>query len=151
MASNLRVRRAGTLHIDLPPEQAFFYFTAEGERAYIDSWDPRMADGGAEQERGSVFTTDADGELTIWTVLESDARAGRALYSRVTPGSRAGFAEVALTADGAGTRVRIGYDLTALVPEANERLAAFDLGFDAMLADWSKKLAALAEEAERAA
>ena len=145
MTKSIRVRRSAAIHVALPPERAFHYFTAEGEREWIDGWAPEFAGGDGEQARGTVFTTAAGGETTIWTVIESCRDSGRLLYSRVAPGSRAGLVEVRLTPVGEGTRAEIGYDLTALGEEGAEAVLAFDKGFDAMLEGWEARLADLVE------
>ena len=118
---------AGSLHVPLPPERTAGLFTPEGERAWARGWSPEYPAAG-----GPVFTTH-DG-TTVWVDL------GGLRYARVTPGLQAGTVAVRLTAEGAGTRAEVTYDLTALADDTH--LADFAAGFDAMLAGWERDIAA---------
>ena len=66
--------------------------------------------------------------------------AGRVRYARVTPGVQAGTVSVRCEPDGAGTVATVGYELTALGPDAD--LAAFAAGYDDFLAGWEREIAA---------
>ena len=146
MSRARRASRSGSFTLPLAPEAAFHLFTADGERLWVEGWDP-MVPGDpplplprdAEQEEGLVFLTGAGDDCTIWTVLHSCRESGRLRYSRVTPASRAGIVDVALTAQGEGCLVSVAYDLTALTPA--EDLAAYQpAAFAAMLRDWSSAI-----------
>ncbi len=118
---------AGSLHVALPPTQAAALFTPEGERAWAHGWAPEYPVGD-----GPVFTTH-DG-ATVWVEL------GDLRYARVTPGVQAGTVAVRLAPEGDGSRAEVTYDLTALSDDAD--LAAFAAGFDAMMAEWERAIAA---------
>jgi hypothetical protein len=135
--SALRSRQKGSFPLPLPPDQAFDLFTAEGERRWVDGWDPDILSECGAHEPGAVFLTDHGGERTIWTVIEADRSAGRLLYSRVSPGLRAGTVSVKLADEDGGTRVHVAYDITALGPEGETAVAAMDAaGFADMLGEW---------------
>lgn len=147
-----RAARSGTIHVALPPAEAFDLFTAEGERLWAPGWDPTILSGGREPEAGAVFLTGHGGEETIWTVIEADRGAGRLCYSRVSPGSRAGIVRVRLMPEGAGSRVQVAYDMTALGRAGVPAVAGMDeAGFAAMLGDWERLIGeAVAAGAHRA-
>jgi hypothetical protein len=87
----------------------------------------------------AVFLTSHGGEETIWTIIEADREAGRLLYSRVSPEVRAGTVRVQLSPEGAGSRVAVSYDMTALGPRGRQAVTAMDCaGFAAMLRDWER-------------
>lgn len=135
-SSHHRVERRGEFLIAMPEAEALKLFTAAGERLWVPGWDPVIL-GSLPQHDGLVFLTGSGAEQTIWTVLLSDRDAGLVRYSRVTPGSRAGTVEVVVTAEGAGSRVRVSYDLTALGPDGDQALEAYsDENFAAMMAQW---------------
>jgi hypothetical protein len=115
----------GTITVPLPPEQAIALFTPEGERAWAPGWDPR-------HHSDTVFTTDH----ATWVVL--DAPTGAVRYARFAPGHHAGTVEVHCRSNGDHTEATVTYDLTALVPDALDHFAA---GYDAMLADWERRIA----------
>jgi hypothetical protein len=143
VAPREHVRLTGTIEVGLPVEQAFHLFTPSGERAWAEGWDPQFPAAVADEtEPGTVFTTDHGGQRTIWTVIHREAGTDIA-YSRTTPGDRTGLVTVALQPCAGGSTVTIGYDLTALVPEANHALQEFAHHYPAFLAEWRDAIAAL--------
>jgi hypothetical protein len=129
------VRSSGSFLIPIEPKDAFPLFTAEGERAWVPGWSPDIL-GAGPQEPGLVFLTDG-GERTIWTVIESDETRLRHLYSRVTPGVRAGTVEVRLSPEGSMSRIHVSYDMTALPEAGEEALAPYSpVRFQDMLNEW---------------
>ena len=141
-----RAIRSGSFELPLEPREAFDLFTPEGERRWVSGWDPVVVSGSGATESGTVFLTDHGGEQTIWTVIEFDSHAGRLLYSRVSPGRRAGTVRVQLTPAEAGSRITVSYDLTAIGSDGEEVVRAMDeTAFSAMLDEWRRLiLAALA-------
>lgn len=139
----MKLHRTGTVHVDLPPERAYRYFTPVGERDWVDGWDPVFPDGevGLGDAAGTVFTTAAHGTDIIWVVVENDApRAVR--YARVTPGSRAGIVSIALAPAEGGSAVSVTYELTGLSADGDAELEEFALEFDDMLLEWQTGIAA---------
>ena len=119
----------GTVRVALPPDEAIELFTPEGERRWVDGWDPSYP-GGDE----SVFLT---GE-TAWVTVERGDRVRR--YARVTPGVQAGTVSVRCDPDGDHTVATVAYELTALSAAAG--LDAFAAGYDDFLAGWEREIAA---------
>ena len=120
-----RIVCRGTVFVALPPREAIELFTAEGERRWVDGWDPAYP-----VEGGPVFLT---GD-TVWVVV--DAGPDHRRYARVTPGDRAGTVEVRCRAVDGGTEAEVVYDLTALSGELDE----FERAYPAMLADWERQI-----------
>src|SRR5687768_15099121 len=144
MMAARRERETGGFELPLPIGEAFKLFTAEGERLWVPGWAPEVL-GPLPQAAGLVFLTGVGAERTIWTVIESD-HGGHVVYSRVTPGSRAGLVEVRLSLLGERTRVDVSYDLTALSDEGESALDAYaGEAFAEMLATWERLIAAFLE------
>jgi hypothetical protein len=120
----------GSFHVPRPPTEALPLFTPEGERAWVPGWNPTFLS-------DTVFTTDHDGHQTIWVIADRTEHSMR--YARVTPGVKAGTVEVRCQPDGPHTRAHVTYDLAALGPDAD--LDRFAAGYDAMLADWERRIA----------
>jgi hypothetical protein len=136
-----RSRQQGSFELAIPAAEAFDLFTAEGERRWVADWEPTILSACGAREPGAVFLTDHGGESTIWTVIAADRSGGRLLYSRVSPGRRAGTVEVRIQPNGPRCTVRVTYDLTALGPEGEAILAGMDkLGFAAMLTEWKRMI-----------
>ena len=126
------------MRVALAPDRAFHLFTPVGEARWAASFpNGETGDGG---EPGTVFLTEAHGRTTIWVVFTRSEDTIR--YARTTPGHLAGMATVRLAADDDGTTVaEVTYDLTALSPEAEPALAAFEQGYGAFLADRERAIA----------
>ena len=62
--------RTGRFTVDVSPNRAIGLFTAEGERGWVDGWDPRYPAGGEDRDRvGTVFVTaGAEGADVVWVV-----------------------------------------------------------------------------------
>ncbi len=144
-----RSRRQGRFDLAIPAADAFELFTAEGERRWVAGWEPKILSDCGALEPGAVFLTDHGGEATIWTVIAADRAVGRLLYSRVSPGRRAGTVEVRIEPDGPRSKITVAYDMTALGPNGEMAVAAMDeAGFAAMLGDWKRLIEQSLESAE---
>jgi hypothetical protein len=132
------VRLSHTTRVPLPFEQALRAFTPEGERAWVDHWDPAYPAGGPEGDGDApdtVFTTHG----TVWVVAAAGPDSRR--YARVTPGSDAGTVTVRCTPDGEATAVEVTYALTALSEEGAHRLEALADGYAAHIDGWARAIA----------
>lgn len=135
-----RVTTTGSFFIPMPCEQAFDLFTAAGERAWVSGWDPIIL-GDLPQTSGLVFLTGSAAHETIWIVIGSDPQTCSHRYCRVTPGVHAGIVEVRLCSEAGGSRVQVGYDMTALPGAPPDCLDQYgEERFTEMLADWSKMI-----------
>jgi hypothetical protein len=138
------LERAGVVRVAAPLGEAFMFFTPEGERLWVPGWDPEfLHPTGGGQCEGAVFRTDAGGEEALWLIAVLEPEAGIAEYVRVVPGSRMGTVTVKAQSKGPfETAVHVVYRLTSLSPAGNDALAAFDGGFDDMMAEWASGIAA---------
>jgi hypothetical protein len=128
--------------VALPPPDAMTLFTPEGERSWAgkDGWNPRYPVPSRTVGAGAVFTTQHQGRLTIWVIV--DQQPDRIRYARVTPHGLAGTVEVrALSGSRAATTVRVTYDLTALTDAAAAELAGFAAGYHAEIDKWASDIA----------
>lgn len=137
------IERSGTVHVAAPLRQAFQFFTPDGERLWVPGWSPEyLHPVVGEQCEGAVFRTSAGGEETLWMVTRYDPVGGVAEYVRVTPGSRMGTVSIRSEAETASTTVvHVTYRVTALSPDGNGVLEAFDAGFAAMMGEWASGVA----------
>lgn len=140
----LHISRKGVITVDLGAQDTLELFTPEGERRWVDGWQPEyLYRAGGGDEIDTVFRTRHGGEETLWIVLDHDLEEGTASYSRLTPGSRLGT--VTVSVDGIDERsswVEICYEMTGLSPAGNEALRALDAkAFRAMLDDWQQRIA----------
>jgi hypothetical protein len=139
------VRSTHRIVIEAPVDRCFMFFTPAGEELWVEGWRPEYlhpADG--RTEAGMVFTTGHGAEATIWLLADFDRQAHRSRYVRCTPGSRTGTVEVCCRAlDEGRTEVEVGYALTALGPEGEQALEAYEgEAFGTMIEGWSREIAA---------
>jgi hypothetical protein len=94
--------------------RVFPMFTALGEMAWAEGWDPQMLSG--KEERGSVFVTQGhNGRAVTWIVIDYRPAAGKVSYARVAEESNIGLVDVACRERTPGvTEVTVRYTLTAL-------------------------------------
>ena len=140
----MHIERSGTFRVNLPLEQAFTFFSPEGERRWIDGWEPRYLhpEGVPSDAAGTVFETYHNNEHTQWLVLRYSPAAGAADYVRITPGSRLGLVAVRATERGGGTDVEVRYSMTSLSEAGARALEAMsEEAYSAMLRDWESRLA----------
>jgi Polyketide cyclase / dehydrase and lipid transport len=128
-------RLTGTLEVALPPAEAFGLFTPRGEQDWVDGWRPHFpADPVDDTEPGTVFETHAHDDAT-WIVIARET--GRRIsYARVTPGVRAGTVSVELEPTGGGSRVTVGYEMTALSDQGRAELDRFAETYPDFLRSW---------------
>ncbi|MGR0321121.1 SRPBCC family protein [Agromyces sp. ZXT2-3] len=123
--------------LPLTRRAAFRLFTARGEELWVPGWVPSFFVGDPDDlEVGTVWQTRDDRDrLTTWIVL--DCEPGRGVrYARVAERWTAGTVTVELDDVEGGTRVRVGYDLTATTTDAAADLARFADGYAAYIAEW---------------
>lgn len=102
-----------SFQVDAPIARVFPLFTALGEKAWAQGWDPELLSG--RDERGSVFRTVHDGHETTWIVVEYRPAEGRVSYARLARGSNIGLVDVRCGATSrGGTEVSVRYTLTGL-------------------------------------
>jgi hypothetical protein len=132
---------AAELTVDRPQRTALALFTPEGERAWVPGWAPSYPAPHRTEGAGAVFVTTHAEETTIWVMVEEGKR--RLRYARVTAGDTAGTVTVTVVdAAPTRTRLRVEYDLTALGPRGEERLATFRENFASYIGEWEAAIGA---------
>jgi hypothetical protein len=122
--ANVPITQVGTFHLDGPISRVFPLFTALGERAWAQDWDPQLLSG--REERGSVFRTVHGDRETTWIVVDYRPSEGRVSYARLAQDSNIGLVDVRCSAAaGGGTEVSVRYTLTGLNAQGQEFVEKF--------------------------
>jgi hypothetical protein len=143
---NGRVICEGSFVLPIPVASAVSLFTPEGERRWAGaSWNPIYAIPEAADDDsapGTVFTTEGEGGLATWIVLER--RSDGMSYARVAPGRIAGTISVRCSAavSAEETVVTVRYDVTSLGPERARFVEELEAGYDAFLDEWRREILA---------
>lgn len=138
-AGPARAVRRGSFTVPCDPATALPLFTPEGERRWVEGWQPEYLSG-ADDEVGAVWRTAHDDEVT-WITTDRDD--DRVRYARVSGNGTAGLVEVRCSPAGGGTRVQVTYDLTACTAAGFYALQRFATHFEDMLEHWRRATAAV--------
>jgi hypothetical protein len=129
----------GTVTVAAAPEEAWRFFTPEGERDWAAGWSPRYP--GPSED---VFETGGDHPHhppATWVVVAREP-GRRMAYTRVVAGRDAGTVTVELAGDGdGGSTATVTYRLTALTEAGREHLGRFAAGYEDYLREWEVAIA----------
>lgn len=134
--SNVPGTQVRSFHLDAPVARVFPLFTALGEKAWAQGWEPELLSG--REERGSVFRTSHDGRETTWIVVDYRPAEGRVSYARLAQGSNMGLVDVQCSAVSGGTEVSVRYTLTGVNLHGQAFVTEFlDPGhYSRMIGEW---------------
>lgn len=130
-----------TFRLEAPVARVFPLFTALGERAWAQGWDPELLSGG--EERGSVFRTSHGGRETTWIVVAYLPSEGRVSYARLAHGSNMGLVDVQCSAAaGGGTEVSVRYTLSGLNAQGQAFVNEFldPAHYSRMIEEWREAI-----------
>jgi hypothetical protein len=143
----IRIERLGGFELPCPALKALPFFTPEGERRWVDGWDPRAVFPEGEAvvfTQGAVFRIERGGEREVWTIVRADSAAGLADYVQVVEGSRLTRIRVEVASLGpARCRVSVRYTLTALSEAGGAFLDGLsEQAYAARMSDWERRVTA---------
>jgi hypothetical protein len=133
--------QAGSFRLEAPLARVLPLFTALGEKAWAQGWEPELLSG--REERGSVFRTVYGSRETTWIVVDYRPSEGRVSYARLAQGSDIGLVDVQCSpAPGGGTEITVRYTLTGLNPQGQAFVTAFlDPGrYGRMIEEWREAI-----------
>lgn len=138
--SRAAATQAGSFHLDAPVTRVFPLFTALGEKAWAQGWEPELLSG--REERGSVFRTEHGGRETTWIVVDYRPSEGRVSYARLAHGSNMGLVDVRCNPTAGGTEVSVRYTLTGLNPQGQAFVTEFldPKHYSRMIEEWHAAL-----------
>jgi len=142
------------IRIDMPAAACQRLFTPAGEERWVEGWAPHyLQPPDGRTTPGMVFTTGEGPAHTIWMLADFDTSRLHARYVRTTPGSRSGCVIVDCLPDGPhATLVDVRYTLTALTPQGERDLAAYEgAAYAAMIESWKTEIDARLPELRGAA
>jgi hypothetical protein len=130
-----------SFHLEAPLAKVVPLFTALGEKAWAEGWEPELLSG--KEERGSVFRTVHGDRETTWIVVDYRPTQGRVSYARLAQGSNMGLIDVQCSSTaGGGTEVSVRYTLTGLGPQGRASVTAFldPTQYSDMIEEWRRAL-----------
>ena len=146
-----QVCRSGSFELACSADTAFPLFSPEGEREWINGWDPQPV---FPQEiafqRDTVFRQGNGDEEAIWTIVRADWQAHTAEYVRVAPASHAAHIVVSVEKLAAAEcKVQVAYAIT-LFGEGGAILDAFsEEAYEAKMRNWQQWIGDLLDKRKR--
>ncbi len=137
----------GSFELDASADRALQFFTPEGERAWVNDWNPKpvyppQAD--VAFQANAVFRVDEGTERSLWTIVEANLQAHRAEYVYVVEGERLSRVRVEIEPLGAKQcRVRVRYVHTATSERGQQFLTSVtEEAFAQKMRDWQRMVSA---------
>jgi hypothetical protein len=138
----------GSFALPMSTDDAFLWFTPEGERAWAPEWAPRYPGGSSDPVPGLVFEVGAHNEALIWVV--ADVNWGTAIeYTVVVPGDRAGTVSVQIEPSNGGSVVAVRYRMTPLSSHGHSYIQHLQDDFPAVLESWRASIVSAAAQASQ--
>jgi hypothetical protein len=143
-----QVVREGSFELDTSADAALLFFTPEGERAWVKSWDPKPMyppHAGVAFKVDAVFRVDQDGERSLWTIVEADLKEHIAEYIYVVEDERLSRVRVQIWPLGAKhCRVRVRYVYTATSEKGLRFVASVtEESYAQKMRDWRRMISGI--------
>lgn len=141
-----QIHRTVGFDLDCDVDTAFPLFSPEGERAWIDDWDPRpVFPDQIAFSRDTVFREGTDAQEALWTVVDVDWQTHRAEYVRFAPASHSAHIIVKIEpAESGRSHVLVSYTVTVFGADESCLLHAFsEDSYAAKMQNWKHRITAL--------
>jgi hypothetical protein len=140
-----QIRCSGSFDLDCNADTAFPFFSPEGEREWVKSWNPTpVFPAQIAFEPDTVFCEGAGVQPAIWTIVEVDWQAHSAEYVRFAPESHSAHITVEVEAAGSShSQVVVSYVITAFGEDQTRLLEAFsEAAYAAKMCEWKQRITA---------
>ena len=142
-----QIVREGSFELDTTADKALLFFTPEGERAWMDGFDPRPIYPAQKEvafQTNAVFRLDDAQEQSIWTIVEANLKYHIAEYVYVVEGQRLSRVRVQIEPlEESHCRVHVHYVHTAISEKGLHFLATItEEAYAQKMRDWQRMVAA---------
>ena len=126
-SSLAHTRNEFSFTVDAPFEQVMPLFGADEERKWAEHWNPQFVYPTPARDREGMVFKIAHGDRTAtWINTAFNLSGGHVQYTYVLSDAMATLIDIHATREGAHkTSVKVVYERTALIPEANEHVQHF--------------------------
>jgi len=143
-----QVVREGSFELNTIADKALPFLTPEGERAWVDGWNPKPVYPPLESvafQTNAVFRVDHGGEQSLWTILEANLKDRVAEYVYVVAGERLSRVRVQIEPLTASRcRVHVRYVHTALSEKGLDFIAIVtEESYAQKMRDWQRMISAV--------
>jgi hypothetical protein len=142
-----QVVREGSFELDTSADKALLFFTPEGERTWVQGWDPKPVyppQAAVAFKTNAVFRVDQEGERSLWTIVEANLHEHIAEYVYVVEGERLSRVRVEIQPLGEKhCRVRVRYVHTATSEIGLQFIASVtEEAYAQKMRDWHRMIGA---------
>jgi hypothetical protein len=141
-----QVCRTGGFDLGCDVDTAFPLFSPEGERAWVDGWDPQpVFPDQIAFSRDTVFREGTGAEEALWTIVDVDWQAHRAEYVRLAPASHSAHIIVTIEpAEAGGSDIVVSYAVAVFAADQTRLLDLFSEDiYAAKMQNWRRRLTRL--------
>lgn len=143
-----QIVREGSFELNTTADKALQFFTPEGERAWVDGWDPQPvypAQKAVAFETNAVFRLGHGNEQSIWTILKASAEEHVAEYVYVVEGERVSRVRVEIEPLAGGRcRVHVRYVHTAISEKGMNFISTVtEEAYVRKMGDWQRMVSAV--------
>ena len=145
--SAAQIVREGAFDLNMGADEALPFFTPEGERIWVDGWDPKPVYPPQKDvafQANAVFRLDGHGEHSIWTILEANSKDRIAEYVYVVEGERVSRVRVQIEPlTGNRCKVHVRYVHTAISEKGLRFIATVtEAAYVQKMRDWQQSVSA---------
>ena len=145
--SAAQIIRDGSFELNMNADKALPFFTPEGERTWVNGWDPKPVYPAQEDvafQANAVFRLDGHGDQSIWTILEANLKDHIAEYVYVVEGERVSRVRVKIAPLTENRcRVHVRYVHTAISEKGLHFIAALtEAAYAQKMQDWQGLISA---------
>jgi len=145
--SPAQIIREGSFELRISADRAVPFFTPEGERAWVEGWDPQPvypAQKDVAFQTNAVFRLSHNGEQSLWTIVEANPKDRAAEYVYVVEGERLSRVRVQIAPlPGNHCRVQVRYVHTALSAKGTNFIKTVsEEAYAQKMKDWQRLVSA---------
>ena len=145
--SGAQIIRDGWFELNMNADKALPFFTPEGERTWVNGWDPKPVYPAQEDvafQANAVFRLDGHGDQSIWAILEANLKDHIAEYVYVVEGERVSRVRVQIEpVTESRCRVHVRYVHTAISEKGLRFIATLtEAAYSQKMRDWQQVVSA---------
>ena len=140
-----QISRRGEFSLPCSADLAFPFFSPEGEREWIKTWNPRpVFPETIEFQADTIFLEGEGRQEAVWTIVAVDWPSHRAEYVRVAPESHTAHIVVRIEPRGAeSSSVTASFTVTILGEAGAHLVDSFsESGYAAKMQNWQREISA---------
>lgn len=135
------ISKSISYEIEYPPKDAMYLYTAEGEKYWLDKWNPTIYSGNGYNSNDVFIDSGYDGNTYIYTVIDFDTDNFEIRYSENIIGMTAGTLNIQFhPVEKTKTKVTLTYSLTSISKSGTDFVKEIDTHFEEAMLSWKEAI-----------